>query len=147
MQYLGWRFVLSAVVLGLVLVTVLQISSAARNDAGPVPQDAIRLEARINQLEQRLYSIESSVRTLEQQSRLGSVSPRGTAITLDDLNLLRSEIQGLQLRLADDECALAKLDERTLSPAARDARRKSATRSDPCRANLDTPVRLSDRRE
>ncbi|HJS23758.1 MAG TPA: hypothetical protein VJ751_05255 [Pyrinomonadaceae bacterium] len=120
-------------VLGLALLTI---------SATP-QQDVIRLENRVNQLETRLYSIESGLRTLEQQSRLAGVNQRG--LSQEDVARLRAEVQTLQLRLAEDECALARLDERTLSPAMRDARRKSATRIDPCRANVDTPLRLPDR--
>ncbi len=113
----------------------------ARADVGPMPQqDIIRLEARIGQLEQRLYQMESNIRTIEQQSRLAGASPRDTT---RDLDLLRSEIQSLQVRLAEDECGMAKLDERTLSPAARDARRKSGIGgNENCRRNFDTPLRL-----
>jgi hypothetical protein len=63
------------------------------------------------------------------------------------LELLRSQIQALQVRLAEDECALAKLDERTLSAAMRNSRRPGGVRSDPCRMNVDAPLRLPERRE
>ena len=116
-------------VLGLALLTI---------SATP-PQDAIRLDSRINQLETRLYSIEASIRTLEQQSRIAGASQRG--LSQDDLVRLRADIQTLQLRLQEDECALARLDERTLSPALR---RKSGW-PDPCRANPDAPLQLSNR--
>ena len=118
-------------VLGLALLTI-----------SATPQDAIRLESRINQLETRLYNIEANIRTLEQQSRIAGASQRG--LSQDDLVRLRADIQTLQLRLQEDECALARLDERTLSPAMR---RKPAGRPDPCRANPDAPLQLSDRRE
>jgi len=143
MQYesgYGWRAVLLVFVVGLCVVTVFRISSATAN--GPTPQqDIIRVENRLTQLEQRLFSIETGLRTLEQQSRITSASSRG--VSQDDLALLRSEIQVLQQRLADDECGLAKLDERTLSLAAR---KKSGAGNDPCRVNLDVPLRLPDRR-
>ena len=119
-------------VLGLALLTI---------SATP-QQDVIRLENRINQLETRLYSIESGLRTVEQQSRLAGANQRG--LSQEDLVRLRAEIQTLQLRLAEDECALARLDERTLSPAMR---RKPGGRTDPCRANFDAPLQLPDRRE
>ncbi|HLM24837.1 MAG TPA: hypothetical protein VK274_07240 [Pyrinomonadaceae bacterium] len=120
-------------VLGLALLTI---------SATP-QQDVIRLENRVNQLETRLYSMESSIRAIEQQSRLAGVNQRG--LSQEEVARLRAEVQTLQLRVAEDECALARLDERTLSSAMRDARRKSATRSDPCRANVDAPLRLPDR--
>ena len=126
----------SVLAFGLVLV--------ARTEAGPTPQqDVIRLDARVSQLEQRLYTIENSLHNLEQQSRIASVSGRG-GVTQDDIILVRTELQNLQVRLMEDECGLAKLDERTLSPAAREARRKGAPGNDPCRANFELPVRLRD---
>ena len=143
----SWRTLLSVCVVGLMLLAVFRISQAARTGAGPLTeQDAIRLESRISQLEQRLYSIENNVRTLEQQSRLASSTPRGGSVTPEDLAVLRSAIQTLQLRLEDDECSLARLDERTLTPVAREARRRSAG-ADPCRENAGTPLRLPDRRQ
>src|SRR5215212_12144540 len=136
----GWRAVLLVFVVGLGVLTVFRISSATAN--GPTPQqDIIRVENRMTQLEQRLFSIETGLRTLEQQSRITGATSRG--VTQDDLALLRSEIQLLQQRLVDDECGLARLDERTLSPA----RRKSGASSDPCRVNADAPLRLPERRQ
>ena len=139
-----WRVVLLVLGVGLGVITVLRITPATAN--GPTPQqDVIRLENRIGQLEQRLFSIETGLRTLEQQSRITGATSRG--ISAEDVALLRSEIQILQRRLADDECGLAKLDERTLPPAVRDARRKSGAGTDPCRVNVDTPLRLPERRQ
>jgi len=125
----------------------LTVSSAARTEFGPAPQqDVIRLETRLNQLEQRLYSIDSNVRNLEQQLRLAGSTGRGAAP--EDTARLRLELQALQQRLAEHECALAKLDERTLSAAMRAARRKSGPgANDPCRLNVDTPVQLSTNRD
>src|ERR1044072_2990456 len=117
------RAVLLLVVVGVALLLVYKISSARSAYEPAAPQDAIRLETRINQLEQRLYMIETSVRTLDQQSRLGSVTSRG--ISPEEVAALRTALQTLDLRLGDDECAIAKLDERTLTPAARAARIRS----------------------
>ena len=133
-----WRSVLIVVVAGLGLVTI----SSARNNNGPAPQqDVIRLEQRMNQLEQRLFSMETTLRNIEQQSRLAAVNRRGAGE--EDVAQLRSEVLALQQRLADHECALVKLDERTLSPAMRTARRKSG--NDPCRLNFETPIQLRNR--
>ena len=135
------RAVLLVVVIGLGLVT---ISSAARNNTGPAPQqDFIRLEQRMNQLEQRLFSMDTTLRNIEQQSRLAGANRRGVAE--EDLAQLRSELLALQQRLGDHECALAKLDERTLAPAMRTGRRKFA--NDPCRVNSETPIQLPGSRE
>ncbi len=130
------RAVLLVVVIGLGLVT---ISSAARNNTGPAPQqDIIRLEQRMNQLEQRLFSMDTTLRNIEQQSRLAGAGRRGVAE--EDVVQLRSELLALQQRVADHECALAKLDERTLAPAMRTGRRKSG--NDQCRVNSDAPLQL-----
>jgi hypothetical protein len=102
----------------------------------------IRLESRLSRLEQRLYSIETSIRVLEQQSRLSGVTT-GNAARDPEVGLLRMEVETLQRRLAEIECGLAKVDERTLSAAAKEARRKSiGGASDPCRLNAEIPLRL-----
>ena len=138
------RAALLVVVAGLALLVVYKIS-AARSEYEPMtPQDAIRLEQRINQLEQRLYTMETSLRNLDQQSRVGMVNSRG--VTPEEVAAIRAELQTMGLRLADDECAIAKLDERTLTPAARSARIRSGPRTEPCRLSADTPVRLPERR-
>ena len=137
----SWRLraVALVFVLGLGLVAVLRITVAARNGDAPISQqDVIRLESRFSQLETRLNFIENRLRGVEQQSRLSD--SRGVSQT--DWALLRSEFQTLQQRVAEHECALAKLDERTLAPNARAARRRSAAENDPCRTNSDTPIRL-----
>ena len=142
---LHWRTLVVICVAGLALVALYKIALAAgANNAPPPQQEVIRLETRMNQLEQRLYSIESSIRNLEQQSRLGGgAAARG--VSAQELEVMRSQIQSLQLRLLEDECALARLDERTLSPAMRNSRRQSGVRSDPCRSNVDAPLRLPER--
>src|SRR5690348_4233477 len=132
-------------VIGLSAVAILTISSTARSDYGSTTQqDGIRLETRLNQIEQRLYSIEASVRNLEQQSRVGRVDSRG--VSQQDWAVLRSEVQTLQSRIIEDECALAKLDERTLPPEIRAARKRAGAVNNPCRMNFDTPLRLLDER-
>lgn len=110
-------------------------------------QDNTMLERRINQLEQRFYSIETSITRLEQQVSLSSrPSITQPSLSSTDITLLRSEVEALQRRLSEIECGLAKLDERTLAPAARDARRKSGvTSTDPCRLSPETPLRFSTR--
>ncbi len=150
---LRWQVLVLVCVMALGLVMVFKSSAAApaasspeRVATGPEPQqEVLRLETRINQLEQRLYGIETSLRTLEQRSRLGATS-RGGGVSAQDVALLQSQIQALQLRLAEDECGLARLDERTLSQAMRNARRQSAGRADPCRTNVESPLRLPENR-
>jgi flagellar biosynthesis chaperone FliJ len=143
-----WRVLfltgVAAFVAVMVLVTVASMS--ARVDPTPA-QDVIRLETRVNQLEQRLYTMEASIRNIEQQARIANTTSRNGGVTANDLSQLIAQLQTLQVRVMEDECALAKLDERTLTPAMRDARRKSGAAADPCRANAEAPLRLPERRE
>lgn len=115
-------------------------------EAAVPPQELTRIESRLSQLEQRLYGIEVSIRGLEQQqSRMSGLST-GRMERDTEVTLLRSEVETLQRRLAEVECGLLRVDERTLSAAARDARRKIETGAgDPCRLNPNAPLRLSAR--
>lgn len=141
---LRWQVLVLVCVTGLGLMVYRSSAAAPAN----VPQqEVMRLETRINQLEQRLHGIETSIRSLEQQSRLAAPSRGGGGVTVQDLALLQSQMQALQLRLAEDECSLARLDERTLSPAMRNARRQSAGRTDRCRTNVESPLRLPENRD
>ncbi|HEV2705421.1 MAG TPA: hypothetical protein VGV59_05825 [Pyrinomonadaceae bacterium] len=135
-------------------VLVLVVTVAAYNgkaglrtdEAANVPQDVMRIESRLSQLENRFYSIESSVRALEQQTRVAGVT-RGTASNEAEVSLLRAEVEALRRRLAEMECGLARVDERTLSQSAKEARRRSAggVGGDPCRLNAEAPLRLNGR--
>ena len=109
------------------------------------PQDVTRIESRLSLLEQRFYSIETSIRSLEQQSRVSSITT-GRGERDPEVGLLRAEVEALRQRLSEAECGLARVDERTLTNAAKQERRKSATGAgDPCRLNADLPLRLSTR--
>lgn len=110
-------------------------------------QDAVYLDRRISMLETRLSSIESSMRSLQQQAMVSERSTATQPARDPEVTLLRSEVEILNSRLRELECALARLDERTLSPAARETRRRTAGQSnDPCRVNPDMPIQLSPRR-
>ena len=146
-----WRVLflasVASLVAALVVLTVLK-TSAPRSDNDPIAaQDVIRLETRINQLEQRLYTMDASIRSIEQQSRIAAAASRGGGVSADEFSRLVAHLQALQVRVMEDECALAKLDERTLSAVQRDARRKSGAPIDPCRNSYEAPLRLSERRE
>lgn len=111
------------------------------------PQDATYLDRRISMLETRLSSIESSLRSVQQQAMASERSGATQPARDPEVMLLRSEVEILNSRLRELECALVRLDERTLSTAARDARKRTAAQSsDPCRVNPDTPIQLSPRR-
>lgn len=107
------------------------------------------LERRVSQMEQRFYSIESRISRLKQNSRFPSAAatlppqPGGNDI---ETRLLRSEVETLRLRVGEAECGLLKLDERTLTEAARRTRLKSAAgKIEPCRADPAAPLQLSAR--
>lgn len=114
-------------------------------------QTDIMLERRVSQVEQRFYYIESRLNQLENQARYPGVLP-GTASPNQlqlgqlrtELDTLRTQIDSLRSRVGEVECGLLKVDERTLTPAARqDRRRSTVDTSEPCRTNPDSPVRLS----
>lgn len=109
-------------------------------------QDFTRIESRLGQIEQRIYTIEASVRSLELQTRLAGANAGRPTVPDPEVNMLRTELNALRLRLAEVECGLARVDERTLTAPAREARRKAqAGATDPCRLNADAPLRLSSR--
>ena len=129
----------SNLVLLVVLCAVIGVmASISRGNSST--QDPGSLDRRLSLLEQRFYSVESSVNRLQQYVATQR-SPISQSSTSDrDLILMREEVQRLELRMAEIECGLIKLDERT-TPATR---RNAATKSnDPCRLTPDTPVRLS----
>jgi cell division protein FtsL len=99
-----WRVLfltgVAAFVVVLVLVTVASMS--ARVDPTPA-QDVIRLETRINQLEQRLYTMEASIRNIEQQTRIANTTSRNGGVTANDLSQLIAQLQTLQVRVMEDE--------------------------------------------
>src|ERR1700759_4912352 len=98
----------------------------ATEPAATAAQDVIGLERRISLVEQRLNSIELKLNRLEPQTSSFSPGPPGSRNLRDtELELLRSQVELLQRRVAEDECGLLRVDERTLSPSARDARRKA----------------------
>ena len=131
----------SNLVLVIVLCAVIGVmANSSRGSSAAGVQDPASLDRRISLLEQRFYSIESSISRLQQYvtAQRSTVSPPSTSDR--DVILLREEIQRLSVRVAEIECGLAKLDERTTT------RRSTTGKSnDPCRLNADTPIRLSAR--
>ncbi|MFN6962922.1 MAG: hypothetical protein ACK4S4_04060 [Pyrinomonadaceae bacterium] len=116
-------------------------------------QNDTYLQRRIDQIEQRFYMLESRLNSVEQQSRFpGTTIGSGSRVDSElstmrtQLDLLRLQLDDLRLRVGEIECGLAKIDERTLTPAAREQRRRAAADStEPCRANPNAPVKFSAR--
>ena len=133
----------SNVMLIVVLCGVIGVmASSSRGSSASNTQDVSSLDRRISLLEQRFYSVESSISRL-QQYIAAQRPPVSQPSTSDrELIMIREEIQRLTLRMAEIECGLIKLDERT-TPAAR--RNQTSRANDPCRLTPETPVRLSTR--
>lgn len=109
-------------------------------------QDVMGLDRRISVLEQRLYSIESSLNRLQQQAIVSSRSAPAQVGRDPEIDRLRGELELMNARVRELECGLAHVDERTLSASAKEARRRAGAQSkDPCRLDSETPVRLSSR--
>lgn len=113
-------------------VAIVIVTTASANNPTQI-QELRTLESRVQMLEQRLYSIESSLNRLQ-------TSPQRSPSNSDaELILMRNEIQNLNARLADAECAVLKLDQRTIT-------NRAATKpTDPCRLNPTQPVELRSR--
>jgi hypothetical protein len=102
-------------------------------------QSDIFLSRRIDQVEQRFYSLESRLNRIEMESRqpvIGATRPAGNEV---ELQYLRTQIDSLRTRLGEAECGLLKLDERTLTAA----QRRATTAAEPCRRNWGERIMLS----
>jgi uncharacterized protein HemX len=134
------RTLLWGVLVAVALILGVNISATTRADNElNQQQDFLRLDNRITQLEQRFFSLETTLRNVEQQSRLANIPTRSG--NPDELARLRTDVDALQRKLTEYECAIAKLDERTLTPQKR-ALRKRTGDSDLCRGNFDSPIQL-----
>ena len=130
-------------------ITIVYIGASALNGVitgtAHAQQDPF-LDRRISQIEQRFTFIEGRINRLEQSPRVPAITPNLSNSDDSEIRLLRAQIETLQLRLAEAECALLKLDERTLSAAERQARKRTgAGEDDRCRLNSSTALRLSAR--
>ena len=148
MNILGsWR--VSLLIMPFVTIAVMAGLHRGKN---PLPagignntQDVISLDRRISVLEQRFYAVESKVNRLEQQVAFSQRTPTPPN-SGRELELMHHQMEMLERRLVEIDCGLVKLDERTLTPAAREARGSLGTNvNDPCRVNPGTPLRLSTR--
>ena len=127
------------VILCAVIGVMASISRGSSAMAPPENQDVMSLDRRLSLLEQRFYTVESNISRL--QTYLASQRPQVSQPNTNDRDiiLMRDEIQRLSVRVSELECGLTKLDERTTAPS----RRNTTKSGDPCRMNVDTPVRLS----
>jgi len=100
------------------------------------------LSRRVDMLEQRLYSLESRISSMPSQVQPSIVSSIPST-TQNDVNFLRTQLDGMRIRLGEVECGLLKIDERTLPAAQR--RNRTGSSADRCRENFGTPITLSSR--
>ena len=102
------------------------------------------LSRRVDMLEQRLYSLESRITSMPTHVQPPLISSIPST-TQNDVNFLRTQMDGMRIRLGEVECGLLKLDERTLTAAQRRTTRTGPSSSDRCRENFGTPIMLSSR--
>jgi predicted RNase H-like nuclease (RuvC/YqgF family) len=125
----------------LLCIVIGIMATVSRGKSSTTTQDVAGLDRRVSLLEQRLYMLESSMNRL-QTYVTSQRSPVSQPSNDREISLLQEEVQRLNLRLAEVECGLIKLDERTTTPARRSSAPKS---TDPCRQNADAPLRLQSR--
>ena len=101
------------------------------------------LSRRVDMLEQRLYSLESRISSMQTQVQPPLIATMPST-TQTDVNFLRTQLDGMRIRLGEVECGLLRLDERTLTAAQRRTNRTGSS-SDRCRDNFGTPIMLSSR--
>lgn len=140
------RIALRVVLCAAICVIANPYTSKSSSELEGIPglQDVRSLDRRISSLEQRLYSIESSINRLDQFARSQRTPASQPDARDPELRLLQGELHALQLRLSETECGLVKLDERTTS--GQETRKSAGAKTaDPCRLNPATPLRLSTR--
>ena len=127
------------------ILGVVAVIGLARGASGAATQDPSSLDRRISMLEQRFYTLETSINRLQQYvTSQRSTGSSGSDLRDRGVDQLVQEVQRLQLRLNEVECGLLKLDERTTASGVN--RKGGETRAaDPCRQNPGLPLRLSSR--
>jgi hypothetical protein len=115
------------------------------NRSGPVPiapgagQDIMSVDRRVSTLEQRIFTIDSNINQLQQQLIMMSRTQAQQSGSGAEVQQLRLELDLLRGHINQIECAIAKLDERTLGSG----KPKSRTGvKDPCRLDPQTPIEM-----
>lgn len=134
-----------AVTLAATRMRARSISDAGAHETNE-PQDLVSLDRRVSFLEQRLVTVETSLRNVEQQVAFAQRAAPSTAERTMDARLLQQEIDALQIRVRELQCGLGKLDERTLPANLKQSQTRAPARPlDPCRANPDAPLSVQPR--
>jgi len=133
-----WTLVMLGVWLAAYVVGYAAKSASAPGVPDP-GQDVMSVDRRVTTLEQRIYTMDSHINQLQQQlmmiSRIPATPSAGAS---GDAAQLRVELDLLRNQLIQVECAIAKLDERTLAPG----KSKRTGPKDPCRLDPQTPTEL-----
>ena len=126
------------------ILAAVAVIMLGRGVSGAETQDPVSLDRRISMLEQRFYTLETSMNRLQQVLASQRSTSSSSSVSNQEVDQLQAEVQRLQLRLNEVECGLLKLDERTAS-ASGNRRSGEARPADPCRLNPNTPLRLPTR--
>ena len=103
----------------------------------PLPvQDIMSVDRRVSTLEQRIFTIESNIGQLQQQINMIGRSSTPSSGATADVQQVRLELDLLRSQIGLIQCAIAKLDERTLQSG----KPKRNSVKDPCRLDLQTPI-------
>ena len=139
----AWRTALIVLALTVIGATANAYLRGRPAGSKETSQDIPNLDRRVSMLEQRLSFIETNIYRLEQQTTRVAPSVEGRD---PEVQLLRREVELLQQQIGTIQCGMARLDERTLSPTARERQRRAGTQSvDPCRLNPEAPLQLPSR--
>lgn len=135
-NYIKWAMVILAIGLGAILGGYANRSGPAALAGG---QDIMSVDRRVSTLEQRIYTIDSNISQLQQQLMMMSRTSTQSPGSGPEVQQLRLELDLLKGRINQIECAVAKLDERTLGAGKPKGR---AGVKDPCRQDPQTPTEL-----
>jgi hypothetical protein len=136
------RLLILSVCIGAALIIATQATSQAFTRTIP-PQDLMMLDRRVSTIEQRLYSLESRLNQVEQQSRMTQRPVQPPAGDQNaELRLLRSELEIIASRIRLIECGVVQLDERTTPERVREARKKAGQTDNSCRFHPDNPIQF-----
>ena len=103
-------------------------------------QDIMSVDRRVTTLEQHMYTLDSNLNQIQQQIMMlnrTSSQPTGSSTEVQQLRL---ELDLLRSQMTQVECALAKLDERTITTGKPKVR---AGIKDPCRLDPQTPIEIT----
>ncbi|HWQ32502.1 MAG TPA: hypothetical protein VNQ79_06430 [Blastocatellia bacterium] len=138
------RLLALTVCIGAALMIAAQAAAPAFTRPAP-PQDLMMLDRRVSAIEQRIYSLESRLNQVEQQSRMTQrpvQPPPAAAAQSTELRLLRSELEIIASRVRLIECGVVQLDERTTPERVREARKKAGQADSSCRLHPDNPIQF-----